>query len=473
MERAGHKVTVEFSCPMTRRQADAICDRGREAVIFVLMELAARLAAGPQDGSDTSPSTPSGMVPPYKKPPVGRRRKKPGAKPGHPGTHRGRPPQITRREEHPALQKCPCCGSPLTSPAERRLRLVEDVVEAQPQVTEHSIPRQWCAECKTFIEPPVPDAMPGAALGHRVVALTAWLHYGLGITISHIVQVLNHQLHFPVSQGGLVAAWQRAAKVLSPWYEQIADEVKRSGVLHADETGWRVNGQSQWLWCFTTRDATSYMIDRSRGSPALSKFFTQTFDGILVSDFWAAYNAVGCAGRQACLPHLFRELEKVNQRDSSRRWAAFAKKLKRLLRDAVRLSKRDGLAEESFASRRARLDNRLDSLVRHPWRNPNAERLVKRLDRYRDALFTFLDHADVPSDNNHAEREIRPAVIMRKNSLCNRSRVGAEAQAVLMSIYRTLRLRGRDPLETIVEALREYVSTGVLPPLPSPSRSDR
>ncbi len=94
------------------------------------------------------------------------------------------------------------------------------------------------------------------------------------------------------------------------------------------------------------------------------------------------------------------------------------------------------------------------------------ERLTGRLRRYRDALFTFLDYPDVPSDNNQAEREIRPAVIIRKNSLCNRSAAGANAQAIMMSVYRTLKLRGLDPLETIVSALRGYISAGTLPPLP-------
>ena len=85
----------------------------------------------------------------------------------------------------------------------------------------------------------------------------------------------------------------------------------------------------------------------------------------------------------------------------------------------------------------------------------------------------FLDHRGLPSDNNHAEREIRPAVIIRKNSLCNRSENGASVQAILMSVYRTLKLRGLDPLETIVAALKDYVRTGSLPPLPGSRTSDR
>jgi hypothetical protein len=127
---------------------------------------------------------------------------------------------------------------------------------------------------------------------------------------------------------------------------------------------------------------------------------------------------------------------------------------------------------ESFASRRALLDHRRDELLAAPWDNDNARRLIKRLRRYCDALFTFLDHAEVPCDNNRAEREIRPAVIIRKNSLGNRSENGAQVQAILMSIYRTLKLRGHDPLKTLVDALKHYVRTGSLPPLPESVTSD-
>ena len=186
-ERTG---LVEFSVPLTRKQAEAIYAQGREAVIFVLMQLAARLAGGQPPENSTGPCTPSGMVAVYEKPTVRGRRNKPGAKPGHPGARRQAPPQITRREEHPPLETCPQCGSPLGEAAQRRLRLIEDIPDSEPEVTEHSIPRHWCARCRRFVEPPVADAMPGATFGHRLVTLSAWLHYGLGVTISQVVSVL-------------------------------------------------------------------------------------------------------------------------------------------------------------------------------------------------------------------------------------------------------------------------------------------
>ena len=469
---------IEFKLPLTREEAERIFALGQEAAVFVMLELS-RLAG--QDALQWSPSTPSGMVPVYAKPPASKRARTPGAKPGHPGSRREKPPEITRREEHPPMTQCPVCGGALGAPTERRFRLIEEIVETQPEVTEHSIPRHWCPKCRKLVEPPVLDALPKAQFGHRLVTLSAWLHYGLGVTISQVLEVFGRSMQFEITPGGLVDAWQRLAGILEPWHEQIAEAVKRGGVLHADETGWRVNGRTHWLWCFTTSRATYYMIDRSRGSPALSKFFTEAFDGVLVTDFWAAYNAVECAARQACLPHLFRELEKVDQEDDTPTWGAFRKKLKRLLRDAVRLgAERAGLSAEGlpagwqagFASRRALLDRRRDELLAAPWDNVNARRLIKRLRRYCDALFTFLDHVDVPCDNNRAEREIRPAVIIRKNSLGNRSENGAQVQAVLMSIYRTLKLRGHDPLKTLVNALKDYVRTGSLPPLPDAATSE-
>ena len=265
--------------------------------------------------------------------------------------------------------------------------------------------------------------------------------------------------------------WYRLQEILYGWYEQIGRDARSSAVLHADETGWRVGGKTHWLWCFTSAVATYYLIDRSRGQPALKKFFTEAFEGTLITDFWGPYEKVQAAFKQKCLVHLFREFEKVEVRNKSPAWVEFRKKLKRLLRDALRLNRREGMAESEHASRRARLDERLDQVIDEPWTDPDARRLSARLCKYRHELLTFLDQPGLPSDNNQGEREIRPAVIIRKNSLCNRSHAGAEMQAVMMSIYRTLKLRGHDPIRSISAALREYLATGKLPPLPAPATS--
>lgn len=84
-------------------------------------------------------------------------------------------------------------------------------------------------------------------------------------------------------------------------------------------------------------------------------------------------------------------------------------------------------------------------------------------------FLTFLDQPCVPFDNNLAERAIRPAVILRKNSYGNRSQPGADMQAVFMSVFFTLKKRGHNPVNAVREALTTYLETGQLPPLPQKS----
>lgn len=432
---------------LTAEQAETIYARGKEAVIFALLELAAQLRRSQgQCASISSPATPSGMKPVHQKANTPRRRKKPGRKAGHPGSRRPPPPRIDQHKEHHAAC-CPHCQGPLKRCAQTRVRYTEDIPEdIQPVVTEHTIHRDWCPHCKRTVEPRVPDALPGAQIGNRVLSLSAWLHYGQGQTLDHLVEVFNCHLHFKLTPGGLVQQWYRLQEILFPWYEQIHHESLEAAVLNADETGWRVNGRGHWLWCFTTPRSTFYLIDRKRGKPVVARFFRKAFRGTLVTDFWGPYNAVVCSARQVCLAHLLRDLEHVERYKSpSPAWAPFAKKLRRLVGDAIRLSRREDREVPEYARRRERLHARLDELIATPWKDKQAKRLLKRFRRHRQHLLTFLDDPAVPFDNNAAERAIRPAVIIRKNSYGNRSERGADTQAVLMSIYRTLKQRGHDP----------------------------
>jgi transposase len=456
---------------LTAEQAALIFRQGQEAVVFALLTLAKQLAekqAAPATTSD--PSTPSGQTPPYAKPASKTRAKTKGAKPGHPGRRRPTPARIDRREEH-TLTACPQCHGPVRPCRSSRTRVIEDIpADITPVVTEHTIHRSWCPGCRTTVEPVVADALPGSTIGLRVVVLSAWLHYLLGTTLAQIIDVFNFHLHLELSAGGLVSMWHRLREILLAWHLEIHAQALSRAVLHADETGWRVNGTTHWLWCFTSTDVTYYMIDRRRGSPALKRFFKEEFAGTLVTDFWGAYNAVVCARKQKCLPHLLRDLKRTQHYEKpGGDWPAFSKQLKRLIRDSIRLSKRrKELSSERFASRRQRLGRRLHDLLVQPWEDRHARRLVKRLRRHEAELFTFLDHPEVPSDNNHAERQIRPAVMVRKNSYANGSDDGAETQAVLMSVVRTLKQRGHNPVSATLEAVRAYLRTGQLPPLPEP-----
>jgi len=157
----------------------------------------------------------------------------------------------------------------------------------------------------------------------------------------------------------------------------------------------------------------------------------------------------------------------ADQSDARREWKSFSRRLVSVYRAAKKLHPQRGtLNEDEYDMAAVGLEARLAKLGSESWQHPDANRLSKRLAKYGDELLTFLWHDDVPSDTNAGERAIRPAVMIRKNSYCNHSERGALTQSVLMSVFRTLRLRNHQPLDTIRAALSEYSITGTIPPLP-------
>ena len=181
---------------LTEVQARRLGKENPEVLALALLAASKRIAElqTQRQGQQTSPSTPSGMVPIYTKPNTSKRRKKPGAKPGHEGVRRERPVEIDERKTH-RLKCCPHCEGKLQRCERSRARIIEDIPEViEPVVTEHTIHRDYCPNCKKHVEPIVPDAMPKATLGHQVIALTSWFHYGLGLTIEQVVDILGYQM---------------------------------------------------------------------------------------------------------------------------------------------------------------------------------------------------------------------------------------------------------------------------------------
>ena len=450
---------------LTEAQARELIARDPELGLWALLQLCA-LKRSRQAAAAAAISTPPAQVAPYEKPAVKKRARKRGRKAGHEGVRRAPPLEIDEHREH-ELERCPDCGGPVGPARSKRRRVIEDIDEARVTATEHVIASHYCPRCKKRVEPRVAEALPRSTIGNRAVVLSSWLHYGLGQSLSQIVSVFDSLFHFPISAGALSQQWTRIGAIFAPWYEQIAEEARNGAVLHADETGWRVEGRTHWMWCFTNPSLSYYVIDPSRSSQVVNDFLKETYAGTLVSDFFSAYNLVAAEGRQVCFAHLLRELKKVDLTNTSERWLGFRRTLGRILQDAMRLARRADREAPDFASKRQRIEERMDCLLAAAdGEDADAQRLAQRLRKHRAHLFRFLYNPLIPFDNNRAEREIRPAVIARKNSLHNTSQNGAKTQALLLSIYRTLKLRNLDPLQTIADALTLYLANNQLPPLP-------
>ena len=423
------------------------------------------LLAGARANASDAPSVPSGQVPPFKK--RSKRSKKASKrrrKGGHAGTTRRRP-ETWDFEESNTTSCCPHCDGKVkalkeaTGRSKFRFRFVEDVVLGESATTRHGIGQYWCRQCARRVEPVVVDALPGDRLGIQLLTLTAVQHYLHGITVSKVVELLQQQHGMKVTGGALVKGWQRLAAMLSVDYKELVETIRKAGALHADETGWRVNGSKHWLWCFCTKQEVVYLIDETRSSSVVIEVLGEEFGGVKIHDFYGAYNALWAEETQYCLAHLLREFKKIRAKDPeglTEEFLSFERRIKRLVREAIQFAagNHDPPARQEA---RGRFEKRLLKITDPSYEHPDAERLAKRLNKTYTDIFTFVTAPGVDPTNNWAETNIRPAVIIRKNSYGNATRAGADTQAVLMSLFRTMKLRGEDALEATVARLQEHI----------------
>jgi len=119
-----------------------------------------------------------------------------------------------------------------------RTRTVEDILkDLKTEVTEHTLHRDYCPSCKKHVEPTVPDALPNATIGNNLVAMTGWLHYGIGVTVEQVRELVGIHLHTALSDGGLISAWRRLGELLAPTRRDagtcgVLDSTIRRGALH-------------------------------------------------------------------------------------------------------------------------------------------------------------------------------------------------------------------------------------------------
>lgn len=219
---------------------------------------------------------------------------------------------------------------------------------------------------------------------------------------------------------------------------------------------------------FTNQVYTLYIIRRSRGHEVAEEVLGTSFQGILLTDFFAAYRVLDCA-KAKCIGHLLRALVETLALQT-RGGVRFPRAAILLLQGAMELKrKKRDLPDETYQGLCSVYRYRLSLLLAWDIQEPKNLRLAKRMRKYEQELLVFLGHDDVEPTNNQAERQIRPAVLQRKLSAGNRSERGAELHSVLLSVWATACQQGLQFASLVARALQEPLRS-VLPALP-PARS--
>jgi transposase len=472
-----------------RCEAEAIYERGRDAVVDVLLALSAqnaRLEAQVQTlsarvarqderiaqlerqvkrssrNSSQPPSVDPSSIPSRRgKDPSGRKQ---GGQAGHDGKGRELLP-MAAVDDVVVYWPVGCGCGHVFEPGELLgvgapvRHQVEELPRLAVTVTEHQCPRVRCPGCGKRRRAQLPVEIAGSAFGPRFHAAVAVLSVRNRVSRRDVVECCEQLFGARISSGTVDAILARVADALEQPDADLLDRVRAARALNMDETGWRTSGQRRALWgAFTDRHAV-LRVHADRHEDHAKALLADT-TAIVTSDRWWAYAHLPVARRQVCWAHLRRDFKAHAEGLAAEK--AFGE-------HGLRICEQLFWAWEIYQHTNDRRDLRLAIRALRRELKPILRTYAGKTPRYKytrgmarnllkvwSALWTFADHKGVQPTNNHAERALRGAVIYRKLSLGTQSDEGERRIERLLSIHTTCRLQRRPLHDYLVNAFSAH-----------------
>jgi transposase len=385
-----------------------------------------------------------------------------GAPLGHPPWQRSVPNRVDRSVDVPAPAVCPHCEhEDLSAIDKEHIQIQEDIV-LQPitVVTQYRHQLAYCPNCRRDVFQTADGELRNCSIGPITKAVAVYMRHEVKLSYRDIQKVFTGLFGMPFVPASAMAFSHRTAEQGMHLYEDLRNKIRAANIVHGDETHWRIDGQGAQLWYAGNPHVAFYHADYSRGSEVAVSIFGTAFQGNLVADSYAGYNAINPKRRQACLAHLKRKAKDIQERielmpkkKQDAKALNFCNSLSKFFSLCCRIDQRRKNDTTSFSAAKAfipELQRTLNTICLRPMKDADTENLRKRLtDPKRDALklFTFLKVNGMPPTNNHAEQALRLPVIFRKISFGSRSLFGAQSLAVNLSLLTTAKRQQRDPVD--------------------------
>lgn len=347
-----------------------------------------------------------------------------------------------------ALEQCPDCGHKLTGGWEHRRRQVLQILPPRVRVIDHVVVARRCGVCGKRHVPKLDSTALGVQgqrrFGVSIQALVALLHARYRVPMKELARLLREWCGLHVSDGEVVALLDGMAQAGEAELARLQEEVRGSPVVCADETGWRQDGKNGWLWTFATPTVRYFEYRNTRSGTVPEEVLGEEFAGVVSCDCYVGYNRL-LAEKQRCWAHLLRDLHALKEQHADQpKVVAWVEAIQALYAEAV--TPLAGTPPQRRRLRRdfeVRLGRRVLALARRK-KSPQVV-LAQRMRKHLLEWFVFVEHPEVPSTNNLAERSLRPAVIARKISGGTRSDKGSKTKTALLSLSGTLTVR-EEPL---------------------------
>ena len=279
--------------------------------------------------------------------------------------------------------------------------------------------------------------------GWSLVSFLIYQVIGLNVPQRKVAESFTRFFGIPLSTGSLHELKGHVADYYRGTWQQILDRIKRGNLVHVDETKINLHHSSGYVWVLTNLNEVGYVYSPSREAE-LPKDLLSDFDGVLVSDFYAAYDAIACR-HQRCLIHLIRDLnDEVLTHPYNEELKAIVLSFGGLLKPIVETIDRRGLKSHFLRKFRVPTDRFFKQLARLSLTTEPAQKCRQRFEKNRNQLFTFLEHDGIPWNNNNAEHAIKAVARLRSNVTGLTTEKGLEDYLVLLSVSQTCDYMGVD-----------------------------
>lgn len=215
-------------------------------------------------------------------------------------------------------------------------------------------------------------------------------HYGIWISPMYLVMYKN-------------TWWKKNWASVAKYIKAI---VLHSPVIHIDKTTIKLSRESGYVWVFATTHTVYYHYAPSREVSFLQEWL-KDYQGVIVSDFYPGYETLKLKS-QKCLVHLIRDLnDDLFKRQYDQEYKAFVAAFNQLLRKIIQTVDRQGLQKKYLGKHIADTSAFYSAYVDRDYKSDLAAKYAKRFKRNWEQLWTFLQHDNVPWNNNNAEAAVK------------------------------------------------------------------
>jgi predicted RecB family nuclease len=346
--------------------------------------------------------------------------------------------------ESPSVTSCPTCASSKIFKTGKRKKTVRDLKLGRAGVKRwivNYIGRRYrCNVCGTVFSDRSPE-WPQHSEGAGLLAYVVYQLIELRISHRAVDRSLADLFGMRLPRTVVNRLKSRAAKIYSETCEAMLVKLVIGNVLHVDETTISVEGVQEYAWVFCNENQMVFRRTETRQGHFLKELLND-FKGVLVSDFYPAYDSIRCP-QQKCLVHLMRDFNNDLLKEAfNDELKALAQEFGNLLKHIVETIDRFGLKTRYLRKHKqavARFFRKLSSQI---YRTETAARYQKRFEKNRQTLFTFLEHDGVSWNNNTAEHAIKALAALR-GAIGGKSREGGtDDYLILLSICETCKCYG-------------------------------